>query len=237
MAATALLALAGAALTTGCGLNPQRLTLRDTHTNEADLQVSVRPAAWARRDSGPSRGFEAGAQQYRAEGPQPLATGETFSVGSAVINGPDVLLQKAKVSTWYLGFADRFYFGPAFELDIGAGGLRTDLDYELRPQSGAVGTQPFARSVTLPYGAITPRFRLGDHVALEGRVSVAGLTEDAQHRRYDATVVLRPLPQVALRLGYSDRRTRIVAYGDPLFSSVDLTVRARGPMAGLRIDF
>jgi hypothetical protein len=233
----AALAAAAALLTAGCGLSPQRLTVRDTKSNDADLLVSLRPAAWSRRDSGPSRGFEAGAQQYRAEGAQDLATGDTLTVRGSTITGPDVLLQKAKIATWHFGFADRFYFGPAFELDIGVGGMKVDLDYELRPQSGAVGAQPFARSVTLPYGAITPRYRLGEHIAIEARLVAAGLTDDAEHRRYDATLVLRPVPQVALRLGYSDRRSRLVAYSDPVFSSVDLTVRARGPMAGLRIDF
>ncbi|MBI5718917.1 MAG: hypothetical protein HZC37_14700 [Burkholderiales bacterium] len=224
------------ALLAGCGTNPQRLTLRDSSSRDADAIVTVRPAAWGRR-GGPARGFEAGYQQYRAEGTQDLATGETLSVRGTTLTGPDVLLQQAKVVTWHFGFTDRFYFGPAFELDLGVGGMKADMDYELRPQSGVVGTQPFARSYTLPYGAITPRYRFGPYVALEARLVAAGLTDDAEHRRYDGALVLSPVPQVSLRLGYSHRRTRIVVYSDPVFSSVDVTVRGQGPSASLRIDF
>lgn len=232
----AALATALVAMLAGCGANPQRLTLRDSSSRDADVIVTVRPASWARR-GGPARGFEAGWQQYRAEGTQDLATGESLIVGSTTLTGPDVLLQQAKVVTWHFGFTDRFYFGPAFELDLGVGGMKADMDYELRPQSGVVGPQPFGRSYTLPYGAITPRYRFGPFFALEARLVAAGLTDDAEHRRYDGALVLSPVPQVSLRLGYSHRRTRIVVYSDPIFSSVDVTVRGRGPSASLRIDF
>jgi hypothetical protein len=221
----------------GCGTNPQRLTLRDSNSRDADLLVTVRPEAWSRRGGGPSRGFEAGFQQYRAEGTQDLAAGESLSVRGSTIAGPDTLLQKAKVVTWHFGFTDRFYFGPAFEFDLGVGGMKADMDYELRPQSGVVGVQPFGRSYTLPYGAITPRYRFGPHFALEARLLAAGLTDDAEHRRFDGAIVLSPVPQLSLRLGYSHRRTRIIVYSDPVFSSVDVTARGRGPTASLRIDF
>lgn len=221
----------------GCGTDPQRLTLRDSGSRDADVLVTVRPEIWSRRSGGRARGFEAGFQQYRAEGTQDLAPGETLNVSANVITGPDVLLQKAKVATWHFGFTDRFYFGPAFELDLGVGGMKADLDYELLPQSAVVGAQPFARAVTLPYGAITPRYRLGAHVALEARLLAAGLTDNAEHRRFDGALVLSPVPQVSVRLGYSHRRTRMQVYGDPVFSSVDLTVRGRGPSASLRLDF
>ncbi len=233
-----VLSAALVALLVGCGTNPQRLTLRDSGSRDADLMVTVRPEAWARRDGrGPARGFEAGYQQYSAEGTQVLATGESLSVRNATITGPDTLLQEAKVVTWHFGFTDRFYFGPAFELDLGVGGMKADMDYTLRPQSSVVGVQPFARSYTLPYGAVTPRYRFGPHFALEARLLAAGLTDNAEHRRYDGALVLSPVPQVSLRLGYSHRRTRIVVYSDPTFSSVDVTVRGRGPSASLRVDF
>ena len=115
--------------------------------------------------------------------------------------------------------------------------MKVDVDYELRPQSGVVGVQPFARSNTLPYGAITPRYRLGPFVAFEARLLAAGLTDDAEHRRYDGALVLSPVPQLSLRLGYSNRRTRVRSFSDPVFSSVDVTVRGRGPSASLRLDF
>lgn len=236
LAGAAGVAVLGAVLA-GCGTNPQRLTLRDSSSRDADVLVTVRPEVWSRRSGGPARGFEAGFQQYRAEGTQDLAAGETLNVRASTITGPDTLLQRAKVVTWHFGFTDRFHFGPAFEFDLGVGGMKADMDYELRPQSGVVGTQPFARSYTLPYGAITPRYRFGSFVALEARLLAAGLTDDAEHRRYDAALVLSPVPQVSLRLGYSHRRTRIIVYSDPVFTSLDVTVRGRGPTASLRIDF
>jgi len=236
-AARAALAATALALLAGCGINPQRLTMRDSSSRDADLVVTVRPEAWARRSGGRARGFEAGYQQFSAEGTQALGTGEVLTVRGTAITGPDVLLQNAKVVTWHFGFTDRFYFGPAFKFDIGVGGMKTDMDYRLVPLSGVVGTQPFAREYTLPYGAITPRWRFGPHVALESRLVAAGLTDDAEHRRYDAALVLSPVPQVSVRLGWSHRRTRLVVYSDPVFSSADVTVRAQGPSASLRIDF
>jgi hypothetical protein len=233
----AIIAAALAALLAGCTTDPQRLTIRDARANDADLLVTVRPEAWGRREGrGPARGFEAGYQQFKADGPQTLASGEAVVVRGTAINGPDVLLQTAKVAAWHFGFTDRFYFGPAFELDLGVGGMRLDVDYTLRPQSGITGVEPFARSRTLPYGALTPRWRFSSLAAIEARLATAGLTDDGEHRKIDAALVLSPLPQLSLRLGYSDRRVRVRAW-DTAFSDVDVTIRARGPMAGLRIDF
>ena len=225
-----------AALSAGCSIEPQRLSLRDTNTPDAAVYVSVRPAIWSRA-GGPARGFEAGYQQYRAEGTQMLATGESLQVGRQTLAGPDTLLQKAKVAAWHFGFTDRFYFGPAFELDVSAGGMKLDVDYELRPQSGVLGTQPFARSNTTPYGSITPRYRFGPALALEARIAAAGNVDRAGHDRQDAALVLSPMPQVALRLGYAWQRTAIGSWNDPLFDNVELRIRARGPAASLRLEF
>lgn len=228
--------LAAAALLAGCA-PIQRLTLNDKDSNEASLLVSVRPAAWARRGAaGPGRGFEAGYQHYRATGNQALGAGETLNAGSQVITGPDVLLQEAKVVAWHAGFTDRFYFGPAFELEMGVGGMKVDVDYKLRPQSGVVAAQPFARSNTLPYGSITPRYRFGAHLALEARLAAAA-NGHAGHERQDVALVLSPVPQLALRLGWSWRRTSVDSWRDPVFDSVDLIIRARGPAASLRLEF
>ncbi|MBL8286652.1 MAG: hypothetical protein JNL85_01590 [Rubrivivax sp.] len=228
--------LGAAALLAGCG-PLQRLTLRDKDSNDAAVLLSLRPAAWARSGAaGPGRGFEAGYQQYRASGDQVLAAGEWLSAGPQLITGPDVLLQKAKVAAWHVGFTDRFYFGPAFELDVGVGGMKLDVDYELRPQSGVTGTQPFGRSNTLPYGAITPRWRFGAKVALEARLAAAANAR-AAHDRQDVALVLSPLPQLALRLGWSWRRTSVESWSDPVFDNVDLDIRARGPAVSLRLEF
>ena len=223
------------AMLAGCGV-PQRLTLRDANANDAAVLVTVRPAAWS-RPGGPARGFEAGYQQYRAEGDQVLAAGQSLSLSSTTLNGPETLHQKAKVVASHFGFVDRFYFGPAFELDVGVGGMKLDVDYELRPESGLIGTQPFARSHTLPYGTITPRWRFGPLLAIEARLAAAGITDRASHERLDAGLVLSPVPQVSLKLGYSWRRTGIASWSDPLFNNVDVQIRARGPAATLRLDF
>lgn len=225
----------GAALA-GCSLSPQRLALRDSDSRDAELMATLRPAVWSRGDR-PARGFEAGLQRYRAEGTQALETGESIVAGGTSITGPDELLQKARVTTWHFGYVDRLYFGPAFEFDVGVGGMKTEVAYEFVPRSGVTGAQPFGREVTLPYGTVTPRWRFNPFVALEARLLAAGLTDNAEHRRHDAALVLGPLPQVALRLGYSWRRTGISSWNDPLLERVDVRIRARGPAASLRVDF
>jgi hypothetical protein len=231
------LALAAALLgpLAGCGV-PQRLTLRDAGASDTTVFATLRPAAWGRA-GGPARGFEAGYERYRAAGPFTLGSGETLTLSSQAITGPEVFDQKALVVAAHFGFVDRFYFGPAFELDVGVGGMRLDVDYELRPRSGVTGAQPFARSQTLPYGTITPRQRLGSLLALEARLAVAGNWDRASHERLDTAIVLSPLPQLSLRLGYSWRRTDIGSWSDPVFDNVDLRIRARGPSASLRLDF
>ena len=230
-----LAAAAAATLLAGCSV-PQRVMLRDSNVNDAALLATLRPAAWARQ-GGPARGFEAGVQSYRAEGDHALSTNQFLTVGNQTINGPDTLHQKAKVVAWHFGFADRFYFGPAFELDMSVGGMKLDVDYELRPQSGVIGAQPFARSHTLPYGAITPRYRFGPLLSIEARLAAAGLTHQANHERLDAALVLSPAPQLSLRLGYAWQRTGIASWSDTLFDNVDVKIRARGPAVSLRLDF
>jgi hypothetical protein len=221
----------------GCATEPQRLTLRDSSTNDAAFHLTLRPAAWARANGLPSRGFEAGYQQYRAEGPQVLNAGQSVTVGAQTIPGPDTLLQKAKVVAWHFGYTDRLYFGPSFEFEFSGGGMKLDVDYELRPQSGVIGTQPFARSNTLPYGSVTPRWRFGPLAALEARLSAAGVTDRAEHNRQEVALALSPVPQLSLRLGYAWQRTSIASWSDPLFDNVDLRIRARGPAASLRVEF
>jgi hypothetical protein len=211
--------------------------LRDTSTQDAALFVSLRPALWARSGAGPSRGFEAGCQQYRSEGPQVLAAGQSLVVGGQTIAGPDTLLQKAKVVAWHFAYTDRLYFGPSFEFDFSGGGVKLDVDYELRPQSGVVGTQPFARSNTLPYGSVTPRWRFGPAVAMELRLAASAALDDVAHNRHEVALVLQPLLPLALRLGYAWQRTTIRAWNDALFDNVDLRIRARGPAASLRLEF
>jgi hypothetical protein len=228
---------AAAAALAGCASEPQRLALRDPSANDGAFHVAFRPAAWARAGGGPARGFEAGYQQYKAEGPQTLAAGQVLTVGAQTIAGPDTLLQKAKVVAWHFGYTDRLYFGPAFEFEFAGGGLKLDVDYELRPQSGVLGAQPFARSNTLPYGSVTPRWRFGPMFAIEARLAAAGATDRAEHNRHEAALVLNPLPPLALRLGYAWQRTTIKSWSDPLFDNVELRIRARGPAASLRLEF
>lgn len=226
-----------AALVAGCALEPQRLLLRDTGARDAAVLVSLRPAMWARSGGAPSRGFEAGYQQYRATGPQALAAGQSLVVGGQPITGPDTLLQQARVVAWHFAYTDRLRFGPSFEFDFSGGGLRLDIDYELRPQSGVLGTQPFARSNTLPYGSITPRWRLGPMAAAELRLAAAAALDDVSHTRHEAAFVFSPAAPLALRLGYAWQRTSIRSWDDPLFDNVDLRIRARGPAASLRLEF
>ncbi|MBL8324851.1 MAG: hypothetical protein JNJ89_07825 [Rubrivivax sp.] len=233
----ASIALAATALLAGCATEPQRLLLRDTGARDAAFHAALRPPTWARAGGAPSRGFELGYQQYRAEGPQALAAGQSLAVGAQSIAGPDTLLQNAKVVAWHFGYADRLSAGRSFEFDYSAGGMKLDVDYELRPQSGVLGTQPFARSNTLPYGSITPRWRFGPMLAVEARLAAAGLTDRAEHYRHEAALVLSPVPPLALRLGYAWQRTSIASWSDPLFDNVDLRIRARGPAASLRLEF
>jgi hypothetical protein len=220
----------------GCGTQPQRMNIRDTNAPDATAFVSLRPTVWSRAGGRPARGFEAGYQQFTASGPQALSAGETLLVNGQSIPGPDTVAQKAKVAAWHFGYTDRLYFGPVVEFDIAVGGLKLDIDYELRAQAAPVGPLTLANAETLPYGSITPRYRFGPMLALEARIAAASNAE-SRHNRQDLSLLITPVPQLMLRLGYARQRTSMEVPRVAFFDGLEVQINARGPAASLRLEF
>jgi hypothetical protein len=82
---------------------------------------------------------------------------------------------------------------------------------------------------------LTPRWRFNDWLAVEFRFSAFNASAWAAGQSYEAAVVLSPVPQMSMRLGYSERKHDVTAFVPDWYSEVN--IRARGPLATLQFDF
>jgi opacity protein-like surface antigen len=186
-------------------------------------------------------GVEVGYESYRAEGTQSLGAGETLAFRNEAMTtftGPQELAHDARLSQLYMAYNHRFGIGSHLELEPYVGATRVRVKVVTTPQAGA-GVRVIDDTQSGVTVGFTPRWRFNDKVAVElrynamrtGRRHASGVTSGST---YEAVVVLSPVDQVALRLGWVDRKHKT---GDDLetFSSVD--IRSRGPMASLQLDF
>lgn len=217
----------------GCGVW-QSLSVRDDDAASAAVRVAVRPAAWARSER-PGPGFELGYERHRAKDKRTLAAGESITVNNQVINGPDTLGQNATVQVAHLAYTHPFYFGSHFELEPFGGVANVKVRYRAEPAGSALRPE-LATSRSSVIGGITPRVRLNEWVAFEARFSFIPLSDaDVYGRSTELAAVLTPIPQLALRLGYAQRR-----YGTDFKNNTSWTefdVRSSGPFAVLQFEF
>jgi hypothetical protein len=224
------LCLFGALLLTlaGCeGLQGARI--RDQNSPSVAVRASMRPEALAsgRREGG----FEVGYERYRGEDTQGLASGEFIDVGNTSVSGPDTLRNKVTVQQLHLAYTQRITLGSHFQLEPMIGVSRLGLDFSVEP---TVSTR---RPATEQWGTkfwygITPRWRFNDMWSMEVRAT-GSVGQAVRSYSFDGGVVFHPLPQVGLRLGYSERR-----HSARRFDSLsELDIRVRGPAAAVVFDF
>jgi hypothetical protein len=166
--------------------------------------------------------------------PGRLAGGESIQLEGGTILGPDTLRHQADMRQGYIAYNHLFRLGSHFELEPFVGATRIHLKIK---STSADGT---TRAVlnnwdTGVIGGVTPRWRFNDWVAIEARLSYFNVSAWAHGQSYEAAVVLSPVPNTSLRLGYSERRYDIEDNIPGWYSEVN--VRARGPMATLQFDF
>lgn len=218
----------------GCGVW-QSLSVRDDEVASATLRVAVRPQAWARSEK-PGPGFEFGFERVRAEDERSLAAGETLTVNAQVINGPDRLAQRATVQVAHLVYTHPLYFGSHFELEPFGGLASVKVSYRAEP-AGSPLRPELATSRTALIGGITPRLRMNEWAAVEARFSLIPLSDsDVYGRSAELAAVLTPIPHLALRLGYAQRRHGADFRTDPGWTT-QLDVRSSGPFAVLQFEF
>jgi hypothetical protein len=215
-----------------CG-SVQSVPVRDNESATFAVRATVRPSAWRGGErEGP--GIAVGYEGYRAKDTQTLAAGESIQLDGGTILGPDTLRHQADMRQGYIAYNHLFRLGSHFELEPFVGATRIHLKIK---STSADGT---TRAVlnnwdTGVIGGVTPRWRFNDWVAIEARLSYFNVSAWAHGQSYEAAVVLSPVPNTSLRLGYSERRYDIEDNIPGWYSEVN--VRARGPMATLQFDF
>lgn len=216
------------ALVSGCGVLRAPLPVRDDDSPALAVRAAVYPEAWARGER--SRpGIEVGYEGYRARETRILGAAEVIGVNGQDITGPDSVRQEATLRLAYVAYTHRFRFGESFELEPFAGMSRVSSRFTLEP--AASGLRPSLReSRNTPMGGVAARWYFTEQWGVEARVVGLALFEA---RATDVALVLRPVPNLALRLGYSERE-HVQEDG---FGTSRVEVRARGPSAVLSLEF
>ena len=226
---SAAVAMLFGGLLSGCG-GLEGARIRDNSSPAAAVRATFRPAAWARAEDS-QRGIEIGYERFQGQSSQSLSSVQHIDLGNASVYGPDTLNNKVTLQSAHLAFTHRLGMGPHFELEPMIGIARTGLDFMVEPAVSAArpATQHFDTNF---YFGITPRWRFNDVLALEGRVA-GGVGVWMRYYSFDAGLLVNPVPNVALRLGYSERRHS--AQLDDSLSEID--IRVRGPAVALVFDF
>jgi hypothetical protein len=229
------IALASAvAATSGCGVW-QQLSMRDDNAPSVAVRAAFRPQAWA-RDERLGPGFEAGFERLRAHDVRRLAAGETLVLAGQTLTGPDDLGQSALVRRAQVVYTHPLYFGSLFQLEPFLGLAKVRLTYRASPAASAL-RPTLTASHTGVIGGITPRVRIDDRFAVEARFSLMPSYSGADVYVHGAEVaaVLTPVRQVALRLGYAQRR--VGTDFDAGVNRTEFDLRANGPFATLQFEF
>lgn len=216
----------------GCG-SVQNVPVRDRDSPAPSVRGSFhRTPAGASRPAGP--GIEVGYERYSARDTQTLAPGQSVILERASFIGPGTLRHEARMQYGYVAYNHRFRLGDRFELEPFIGAARAHFKLQTTRADGTGATGVDDRR-TGAIGGVTPRWRFNDWVAFEARLAYLYTSAWASGETYEAALVLSPVPQVALRLGYSQRKHDIESAAPGATSEVN--VRARGPMATLQFDF
>ncbi len=226
------LVIAALAGLTGCG-TVQSVPIKDNDSSSVAVRATLRGKSGdPPRRAGP--GVEVGYEGYRARDTQSLAAGQVIVLEGGSILGPETLRHEATLRQGYVAYNHLLRFGQSFELEPFVGATRVHLRVKTDTTSGtSVPVLDDWRTGVI--GGVTPRWRFNDWLAIEARLSYFNASAWAHGQSYEAAVVLSPVPNVSLRLGYSERKHDVDAFVPGWYSEVD--IRARGPLATLQFDF
>lgn len=217
----------------GCGVW-QSLSVRDDESPSVAVRAALRPQGWAHSER-PGPGFEIGYERHRAKDVRTLAAGESITVDTQVVTGPDTMGQRATVQLAHAVYTHPLYFGSYFELEPFGGVAQVKVRYRAEPANSVLRPE-LNTSRTSVIGGITPRLRLNEWMAVEARFSFVPRSDaDVYGRSAEVAAVLTPVRQLALRLGYSQRRYGADFNIDTGWTQLD--VRSSGPFATLQFEF
>lgn len=224
-----LLAALPVALLAGCNLS-RDLTAKDSSA----ITYNARAVARVSGSAGGS-GIELDFASVRGSGAESIGTAETVTLGGRSVTGPvelrnDVRVQNAHVAFNYLHFPAR-----PVELEWFAGLGGVSVNWAAVP---IASVQPRLSNQVEWVGAtggVGARWKIAPWVSLDGRVSLNYSVADVIGSKYTGEVAFafKPVPQVALRLGYGWSTT----YVEQQDIDSRLTFKARGPYLGLGLAF
>lgn len=221
-----------AAALTGCG-TVRDISVHDKNSAAYAARATIRPDAWKRSET-THHGIEVGYEGFKAEDTQSLQAGDTLTLGTGFINGPAMVRHDARYSQYHVAYSPLIKLGSNVELEpfVGAAKVRLKL-HSVASAGGAAIDLDESRNAAI--GGITPRWRFNDWLAVETRIALtSGAWGSGQN--VEVALALNPVPQLGLRLGYSDRRQKLEETFINAFSS-EVHLRARGPMATLQLSF
>ena len=225
--ATGLLAL----LLAGCS-NPRTLRVDD----DASLAGTVRALHRFGGVGQGGGGVEVEAHAVRGKATQVLDNFDTVTLGGRSIPGPGVVSNRARAQHLQLVYNHLLFQGRPVELEWFAGATVAQLRWDTTSTNPAHPALSYRRSWYGPAGGIAARVRLVPGLALEARY--AGAIEYRRilgAARESAEVVLawNPVPALQLRAGMGETRVNV----DDELDASDLSLRVRGPFAGLTLSF
>jgi hypothetical protein len=228
--------LSTAAALAGCGAL-QQVSVKDDNASSVAARAAIHPQSWA-RGGGSEPGIEVGLVRQRASSSRVLGAGEVLVLGGQSVLGPDTANQVATVQQGHVAYNHRFRFGASsgsgFELEPFVGVARYNLRFRLEPSASTVRPEVNEWHSAV-IGGVTPRWRFNPWLTLEARIEGLGGSR-IDSRQVEAALVISPAPQLALRLGYADRRHSMDLV-EPGTSWTRVELRARGPFAALQLEF
>ncbi|MGY4829762.1 hypothetical protein ACVNIS_14420 [Sphaerotilaceae bacterium SBD11-9] len=227
--------LAVLAVLAGCG-SVQNAYVKDTNAPAYAVRATLRGGHGEAGGQKYGPGIEFGYEGYRAEGTQSLAAGETIWLPGGMLSGPQMLSHDARVEQFYVAYNHRLRFGRHFEVEPYVGVTRAQLKFDTTPSASGATLKLLDDRGTGVTAGLTPRWRFNDLVATEFRYNYIETSEFVRGSSYELAVVVNPVPQVGLRLGWSDRRHFVKSDATPQVGS-EVSIRARGPLATLQFDF
>ncbi|MEO8155735.1 MAG: hypothetical protein ABI605_21940 [Rhizobacter sp.] len=220
------------AMLAGCGAI-QHVPVNDDNSASVAVRASFHRRS-AETNERYGSGIEVGYESYRARDTQTLAAGESISLDGGTVFGPSTLQHEARLRQGYVTYNHLLRFGPHFQLEPFVGLTRVNLRIRSDPGSGStLLLLDEWRSGVL--GGVTPRWCFNDWVAIEARLSYFDTGDWVHGKSYEAALVLSPVPNVSVRLGYSERYHDVETLGSGWSSEVN--IRARGPLATLQLNF
>jgi hypothetical protein len=227
--------LLGAAAALGGCYTPQALNIKDSEA----MSYSAR-ATW-RLTPTPRGGLEVEVGQVRGSDVQALPDFNTVTLGGRSITGPVTLQNEATLRHGHFVYNHLLFPNRPVEMEWFAGIAALRLDWTTTPTTPAQPAISHRLGTWGGTGGVAGRWKINSNFAIEGRLSAMGTllgTPEYEGTRGagELVLVLSPVPELRLRLGYAESSTRMQGR-DFRNSDSEVSFKTRGPIAGLTFEW